>query len=48
MILNIRGMFLEYFGNITLSLLEFPKRSTFVIIKSDTFNKKATFSSKTF
>ena len=31
---DIRGMFLEYSENITLWLLEFAKRWTFVIIKS--------------
>ena len=43
---DIRGMLLEYSGNITLRLLEFAKRSTFVIIKSYLFNTKATFSSR--
>ena len=43
-----RGMFLEYSGNITKWLLEFAERSTFVIIKSYTFNTKATFPSRTF
>ena len=45
---DIRGMFLEYSGNITLRLLEFAKRSIFVIIKSYTFNTKTTFPSRTF
>ena len=45
---DIRGMFFEYSGNITLRLLEFAKRSIFVIIKSCTFHTKTTFSSKTF
>ena len=44
---EIREMFLEYSGNITLWLLEFSKRLTsyiiYVIIKSYTFNTKATF-----
>ena len=41
-------MFLEYSGNITSWLLEFVKRSTFVIIKSYNFNTKTTFPSRTF
>ena len=41
-------MFLVYSGNITLLLLEFAKRSTFVIIKSYTFNTKKTFPMRTF
>ena len=45
---DIRGMFLEYSGNITLWSLEFAKRSTFVIIKSYPFNTKATFPSSIF
>ena len=40
-------MFLEYSENITSSLLKFAKRSTFVIIKSYTFNTKTTFPSRT-
>ena len=40
---DFRRMFLEYFENITLWLLEFAKRSTFVIIKSWTFNTKKNF-----
>ena len=42
------GMFLEYSGNITSWLLESAKRSTFVIIKSNSFNTKTTFPSRTF
>ena len=45
---DIRGMFLEYSGHITSWLLEFAKRSTFVINKSYTFNTKTTFPSRTF
>ena len=41
-------MFLEYSGNIISWLLEFAKRSTFVIIKSYTFNTKNNFSIKNF
>ena len=40
---DIRGMLLEYSGNITSWLLEFAKRSTFFIIKSYTFNTKIAF-----
>ena len=40
---KIRGMFLKYSGNITFWLLKFAKRSTFIIIKSYTFNTKTTF-----
>ena len=45
---DIREMFLKYLGNITSWLLEFAKRSTFVNIKSHTFNRKATFPSRNF
>ena len=45
---GILGMFLEYFGNITSWLLGFTKRSTFLIIKSYTFNRKTTFPSINF
>ena len=45
---DICGIFLEYFVNITSWLLKFAKRSTFVVIKSYTFNTKATFPSRTF
>ena len=45
---DICGIFLEYFVNITSWLLEFAKRSTFDVIKSYTFNTKATFPSRTF
>ena len=41
-------MFFEYSSNIALRSLEFGKRSTFVIVKSYTFNTKANFSSKNF
>ena len=41
-------MFLEYSGNTISWLLEFAKRSTFVIIKSCTFSTKTTFPSRTF
>ena len=42
-------MFFEYFGNIDLSLLEFAKKgSTFIIVRSYTFNTITTFPSKTF
>ena len=44
---DVRGMFLEYSGHITSWLLEFAKRSTFVIIKSYTLNTKTTFPSRT-
>ena len=46
--IDICEMFFEYSGNITSQLLEFAKRSTFVIIKSYTFNTKTTFPSRTF
>ena len=45
---GICGIFLEYSGNITLWLLEFAWESTFVIIKSYTFNTKTIFPSRTF
>ena len=45
--IDIRRMFLEYPGNITSWLLEFSQRSTFVIIKSYTFNTKITFPQRT-
>ena len=45
---DICGMLLEYSGNITSWLLEFAKRSTFLIIKSHTINTKTTFPSSTF
>ena len=41
-------MFFEYFGNIALWLLDFAKRSTFVIVKSYTFNTNIIFSFKMF
>ena len=41
-------MLLEYSGNITSRLLEYAKRSTFIIIKSYTFSTKTTFPSITF
>ena len=41
-------MFFEYSGNIALWLLEFTKRSTFVIIKSYTFTTKAILTQKQF
>ena len=44
---DTRGMFLEYSGIITLWLLEFAKRSTVVIIKSDILNTKTAFPSRT-
>ena len=40
---NRRGMFLQYSGNITSWLLEFAKRSTFVIIKTYTLTQKQLF-----
>ena len=45
---DIREMLLEYSGNTTLLLLEFGKRSTFVIIKSYIFNTKTTFPLRNF
>ena len=45
---EIRGMFFVYSGNIALWLLEFAKRSSFVIVKSYTFNTKTNFSSSIF
>ena len=45
---DIRGMFLEYSGNISSGLLELAKRSTFIIIKSYDFSIKTTFPSRTF
>ena len=41
-------MFFEYSSNIALRSLEFRKRSTFVIVKSYTFNTKTNFVSKIF
>ena len=45
---DICGMFLENSGNITSWLLKFAKKSTFIIVKSYTFNTKITFPSRTF
>ena len=45
---EIRGMFFEYSGNITSWLLEFAKRSTFVIVKSYILNTKTIFPSRIF
>ena len=44
---DILGMFLDYSASIISRLLEFAKRSIFVIIKSYTFNTKTTFPSRT-
>ena len=46
--IEISGMFFEYSGNTALWLLEFAKKSTFVIIKSYTLNTKTTFPSRIF
>ena len=45
---DICGMFLKYSGNITSWLLDFAKRSPFVINKPYTFNIKTTFPSRNF
>ena len=45
---DICGTFLECSGNTTSWLLKFAKRSTFVIIKSYTFNIKTNFPSRVF
>ena len=45
---EIRGIFLECSGNITLWLLEFAKRSTFVIVKSYILIQKQLFHWKLF
>ena len=44
---DIHGMSLKYSGNVTSLLLEFAKRSRFVIIISYTFNTKTTFPLRT-
>ena len=44
----LKQIFLVYSGNITFWLLEFAKRSTFVVINSHTFNTKITFPLRTF
>ena len=44
---EIRWIFVEYFGNIALWLLEFDRRSTFVfVVNSYIFNTKTTFPSR--
>ena len=46
--IEIHGMFREYSGIIALRLLEFAKRSTFVVVKSYTFKTITTFPSRIF
>ena len=45
---EIREIFFEYYGNIALRLLEFAKRSTFVIVKSYSSSTETIFPMKIF